>query len=380
MHTVIRFIFVAVLLTLSGVALAEDPAEYASLQPARITLPSLKKVSTTQFLASDRKGRVFLLRGDTLEVLRLRSGAAPDSLGRLACARAPEWETDEGAYAAAMDPAGSTWVVADSIFKGPVVCDFQKQSRPTRFQGLVSTLAYSSGGPMAAIIPLRSGGMDVTGNVPPMPRLLELEKDHWEPVSWAPPSGIDMRTTRNYTAQVKSLTDEHICVDRKGKTWLAAWNLYRLQQVSSFTEPDREILVGSGKVEWVGWTAAEKAEIDAYLRKQGIDPATNQNDSKPVSVLRAVVCAPEGFIYVVVSKGEKLALDRFDPATDALDRVLLEGVEVSGGPMAAALGSDGLILGGRMTDGSLWRISQDDLAAAHWKPVLGARIDGRQAP
>lgn len=379
MPTKIPLALGAVLLALSGVALAEDPADYASLQPARITLPSLRKVTTTQFLARDRKGRVFLLRGDTLEVLRLRSGAPPDSLGRLACARTPEWEIDEGAYAAAMDPAGSTWVVADTPFKGPVVCDLEKQSRPTGFRGYVSTLAYSSS-PIATVIPLGNGGMDVTGNAPPMPRLLELEKDHWEPVSWAPPTGIDMRTTSNYTSQVKALSDAHTCVDRKGKTWLAAWNLYRLQQVSSFTEPDREVVVGSGKVEWVGWTAAEKAEIDADLRKQGIDPATNQIQSRPVSVLRAVVCSPDGFIYVVVSKGEKLALDRFDPAADALERVLLEGVEVSGGPMAAALGSDGLILGGRMTDGSLWRISPDDLAAAHWKPVLGARIDGRQTP
>lgn len=379
MHAKILLTLVTVLLTLGRTALAEDPADYASIQPARLSLPSLKKVATTQFLASDRKGRIFLLRGDTLEVLRLRSGTDPDSLGRLACTRAPEWEIDQGAYAAAMDPTGSTWVVADAIFKGPVVCDFQKQLRPTGFPGLVSTLAYSPN-PIASIVPLRRGGMDLAGDAPPMPRLLQLEKDHWEPVSWAPPTGVDMRTTSNYSAQVKSLTDAYICVDRKGKTWLAAWNLYRLQQVSSFTEPDREVVVGSSKVEWVGWTAAEKAEIDADLRKKGIDPATNQSKSKPVSVLRAVVCAPEGYIYVVVSKGEKLALDRFDPATDALERVLLEGVEVSGGPMAAALGSDGLILGGRMTDGSLWRISPDDLAAARWKPVLGARIDGRQTP
>jgi hypothetical protein len=92
------------------------------------------------------------------------------------------------------------------------------------------------------------------------------------------------------------------------------------------------------------------------------------------------VCAPDGFIYLLVSMGENLALDRFDPSTDALERVLLEGVEVSGGPMAAALGSDGLVIGGRITDGNLWRISPDDLATARWKPVLGARIDGRPAP
>jgi hypothetical protein len=381
MRQKVLFALAAVLFSSGGVALAEEPtspAEYAKLQPARLVLPSLKKVSATQFLSSDRKGRIFLLRGDTLEVFRLRAGASADSLGRLACSRAPEREP-EGAYAAAMDPEGTTWAVADSMFEGPLLCDFQKLEKPTRFTGWISSLTFSRNGPLAAVIPLGNGGMDVTGNVPPQARVLKLEGDHWEAASWAPPSGINMRS-KNYSAQVKAQSDAMICTDRKGKIWLAAWNLYRLQQVSSFVEPDREVVVGASKVKWVDWTAEEQAKIDADLRKEGIDPATNQIHSSPQSVFRAVVCASDGFIYLLVSMGEKLALDRYDPSTDALERVLLEGVEVSGGPMAAALGSDGLVIGGRLTDGNLWRISPDDLATARWKPVLGARIDGNPAP
>ncbi len=372
---------VVVLLSLTGPAFAEEatpPAEYAKLRPARLVLPFLKETSTTQFLTSDRKGRTFLLRGDTLEVLRLREGAAPDSLGQLACASAPEWEKD-GAYAAAMDPTGSTWVVGDSVFKGPVVCDFHTQQRPRKFTGLISSLGFSASGPLAAVVPRGNGGMDVTGDVPPRPRVLKLEDDQWEAASFAPPSGISPQA-KNYTAQVKAQGDALICTDRKGKIWLAAWNSYRLQQVSSFTEPDREVVVGGGKIEWLNWTAEEQGKIDADLRKEGIDPSTNQNHSYPKSVFRAVVCASDGYIYLLVSVGESLALDRFEPSTDALERVLLEGVEVSGGPMAAALGSDGLVIGGRITDGNLWRISSDDLTTARWKPVLGARIDGNPAP
>jgi hypothetical protein len=73
----------------------------------------------------------------------------------------------------------------------------------------------------------------------------------------------------------------------------------------------------------------------------------------------------------------RLALDRFDPSQNLLERVLLDGVTVSSGPMTAALSGDELWLGGRLAADGLWRISLEDLTAARWKPVKGVTIDGK---
>ena len=45
--------------------------EPKELTPVRLNSLAPGKAEVTQFLAADRKGRLFLLRGDTLEVFRL---------------------------------------------------------------------------------------------------------------------------------------------------------------------------------------------------------------------------------------------------------------------------------------------------------------------
>ena len=96
--------------------------------------------------------------------------------------------------------------------------------------------------------------------------------------------------------------------------------------------------------------------------------------------MRALLCGPrESVVYLVVSTVDGLALDRFDPSQNVLERVLLDGMTVSSGPMTAALGADELWLGGRVASDGLWRISLQDLAAAHWKPVKDVKADGKPA-
>jgi hypothetical protein len=93
--------------------------------------------------------------------------------------------------------------------------------------------------------------------------------------------------------------------------------------------------------------------------------------------VRALLCGREAVFYLVVSTDDGLALDRFDPAQNVLERVLLDGATVSSGPMTAALGADQLWLGGRLASDGLWRISLEDLAAARWKPVRDVKVDGK---
>src|SRR5437588_516110 len=75
---------------------------YQKLRLTQVEAPSLKASNTTQFLAANSKGKLFLLRGDTLEVFRLGSDGGFDRrVGKLACEA-----SSESAYAAARDPTG----------------------------------------------------------------------------------------------------------------------------------------------------------------------------------------------------------------------------------------------------------------------------------
>ncbi|HEV3458865.1 MAG TPA: hypothetical protein VHG32_20120 [Thermoanaerobaculia bacterium] len=130
--------------------------------------------------------------------------------------------------------------------------------------------------------------------------------------------------------------------------------------VSASEKPEREIAVGSSEVEW------QKQE------KTG--------RTVPRGVVRALVCAQEGVLYLLVfNRADGLALDRFDPSINVLERVLLDGATVSSGPITAALGADELLLGSRVAADGLWRISLENLAAARWKRVTGVRIDRKPA-
>src|SRR5580704_10206709 len=85
-------------------------AGYEKLHVVRVEAPAVKDSSATQFLAADRKGHPFLLRGDTLEVFGLGADGTFDRLrGKLACSRPEGWTS---AYAAAMDPADLAWMVS----------------------------------------------------------------------------------------------------------------------------------------------------------------------------------------------------------------------------------------------------------------------------
>jgi hypothetical protein len=278
-----------------------------------------------------------------------------------------------------MDPAGSTWAVSGSPFD-LALCDLKEQRQPSGLIGWVSSLAFSGTSPLVAVVPFGDVGPDVAmGFSPRPPRVFRLEGSRWEAISWAPLPEINDRS-KTWTSQLKAETDALICSGPKS-IWLASWSAYRVQEVSAFEKPKRELLVGSGKVEWVSFTAQERARNDADLRRRGLDPRTNQGGKVyPQNVIRAIVCGRDGLIYLFVTTGERLALDRFDPTQQVLERVMLDGVKVSGGPMTAVMANDELIFGGRFVEDGLWRISLEDLATARWKPVLGARIDGKPMP
>jgi hypothetical protein len=362
---------------------------YEKLRVTRVEGPASKDSNATQFVAADSKGHPVLLRGDTLEVFRLGADDAFDRrIGMLACSHPSD---SASAYAAAMDPTGSIWAVSspDEV----ALCDFVKEQRPPGLGWVISSLTYSRSGPLVAVTALGPPPDATNYFKRTVPRVFGLSDGRWQPVVSAPipASKKDLPADRlavlaelkahpmDVLAESKAESDALICTTPKDEIWLASWNSYRLQRVSTSEKPEkpeREIVVGSGEVEWPKIEKKEQ-EREALNRKaQGVEliPST-VGGAVPRAVVRALLCGRE--IYLVVSTVEGLALDRFDPSQNVLERVLLEGATLSSGPMTAALGTDQLWLAGRFAADGLWRISLEGLATAHWKPVKDVRADGK---
>jgi len=366
---------------------------YEKVRATRGAGPTLEVEDSrvTQFLAADSKGHPLVLRGDTLEVFRLGPEERFDRrLGKLACNR----PANSGfTYAAAMDPTGSTWAVG-SASSDVALCDFKKEQHPPGLNWVISSLTYSRSGPLVAVTDLGPAPDGTNYFKQTEPRVFGLADDRWQPVVSAPlrdemkDRHADQQAVlaelrahpMDVLAKGKAESDALICTTAKGEIWLASWNSYRLQRVSASEKaqgPEREIVVGSGEIEWPKLTKEEQEREARDRKAQGVEaiPST-VGGAVPRAVLRALLCDRE--IYLVVSTVDGLALDRFDPTQNVLERVLLDGVKVdSSGPMTAALGGDRLWLAGRFAADGLWRISLEDLAAAHWKPVKDVRIDGK---
>jgi hypothetical protein len=365
---------------------------YDKLRVTRVMGPSLEDVNVTQFLAADSKGHPMLLRGDTLEVFGLGSDERFDHrLGKLACSRSSD---SAATYAAAMDPTGSTWALSSA--SEIALCDFAKEQRPPGLEWVISSLTYSRSGPLVAVTELGPPPAATNYFGRTEPRVFGLANDRWQPVVWAPilASKKDMPAERvaalvaelkahpmDALAKGKAESDALICSTPKDEIWLASWNSYRLQEVSASEKPqkpERELVVGSGEVEWPKLTQKEQGREARDRKTQGVEliPAT-VGGAVPRAVVRALLCSRRE-IYLVVSTVDGLALDRFDPSQNVLERVLLDGVTVdSSGPMTVALGAEQIWLAGRFGVDGLWRISLEDLTAARWKPVKDAKIDGK---
>jgi hypothetical protein len=215
------------------------------------------------------------------------------------------------------------------------------------------------------------------------PRVFAIVDGRWQPAVWSPIADFK-EMPANPLAQGKAESDASICIGRKDAIWLASWNSYRLRKVSASSEkPEREVVVGSGEVEWEKLDKTAREREAQIRRAQAADLVQGPpTEGAPRGVIRALLCGRDGDLYLVVSTPDGLALDRFDPAQNVLERVLLDGATVSSGPMTAAfapdqLGAEQLWVGGRLAADGLWRISLDDLAAAHWKLVKDVTIDGK---
>lgn len=361
----------ALLLTSGTGSAAErdSPAVVASRLPGS---GSAITWSAPQFIQADAKGRIFVLRGDTLDVYPInRSGAFGEPV-KLRGAGAPGPEP----LRAAMGSAGGDWVVyygpAEQLrfFRGG------KAELVPPCPWHVEAVGVAGGQPVANVLPFRVGRQQELRVPDPPPLLLAYDGSRWS----------TLRSER-VTPQESGEPMMDAIVQRSA--WLAGGadgklltsDLYRYR-VRTFSAAGRllhEIAVGPSEARP---SADPKKAGELLMKTAGGRRLTEGKRGRAVAltarqVIAAAARGRDGTIYVLVNdESEGYSLDRYEPATAALERVALRlpGSRRLSTP-TLAVGKDGLYLAAFRGNEGRFRISWEVLAEAAWKEVEQGQAD-----
>jgi hypothetical protein len=345
-------------------ALAVEPSQTVEL----ITAERLRLVEgdaeTRQFLAADKKGRIFVLRESPLSVQRL--GVA-DKLGAATPLRLPT-DDPEGLFvvASAMDPAGDAWLVAtDRLTLRFVDSGNEKSLAPVDYP--VSAVALVGGTPVIAVLP-RAASPRVEAKFPgEMPYLLEHVGGKWRPLASAWISGeealANLKNSHHYSRR--------LAVGPENRIWLAHEARYLVECLTAGGRRLLKLRVGSDEVRFREATDTEKRETAELL---GPASAVKPSGVRVIYVTKAIAAGLDGRLYLLIAREEGgYALDRLDPTEETLKRLVVEGLEGTGFTLAA--GADGLYVGTIASGEGRWRLSWDSLETAKWSPVPGAKFE-----
>jgi hypothetical protein len=314
-----------------------------------------------QFLEADAKGRVFLLHGDTLAVDQILPS------GKIASWRGPQGKegSDAELSDAALSPDGGSWLLV-SIDKISLLSGDDLRELPAP-HWWVSSLAYTSDGPVLAVLPSWGGGTDVTSKAewdkPPF--LLRLDGQTWQTLSVQ--DGLKLISEKPPAlpsfVEIKAERDIKLAADRNGALWSAQQNAYLLKRYSRQGAVEESVAVNGGRVQWKERTEEDWKALDKIFGR-------TVNRSQKMAAIRVVrgLTAQANRVYQVVETPEGVALDRWDDDSQVLERLLLEGI-AAGASLSVAAGHDGLYIAARGLGEPIWRLDWQRLENAKWKAV-----------
>jgi hypothetical protein len=308
-----------------------------------------------QKVQADAGGKVFLLRGETLEVYPVLKDGALGKPAKLEPASALNGPVID----AAMGSGPGDWLLRLPRELRWFVDGKEKVLPPLPWKPW--SVGYRRGTPIVSVLPQPApiNGMVIRhpGDEPPAtaPAVMELSGDRWSVlIEDARPADGDSNTAVESCGRT-------ILGDHQGKLWTARTYAYVLDGYSPAGRRLLRMTVEKGKV----------THRDA--KAAGVPPEVRSADRKsfhPFLGVQKISDLAEGLdhrIYLLVQEEKGVALDRYDPAQPSIERARL-GLDLAGNATLAA-GRDGLYLAAHSGDRGRWRISWEELERARWTKV-----------
>jgi hypothetical protein len=352
---------IAFILAGLGVAAASEKAD-KRLQLSRVATPGASWEGP-QFVRADRSGRVFLLRGDKLEVYSIgKDGAAAKPL-RL--------ETASDAIGhllhAAMSPSGDQWLMYAEGKVRLFVDGKEKALPPVAWQPW--TVGFLRDTPAVAVMPrpLPSTVLHLQ-DLGDVPWLVTLDNDRWSAL--VEHSGLSAEKAWKERSRMNEWVAEHasyLAPARDGKLWVASQYRYRLRRLSPMGRTLSEIVLEKEQKKASGRPAAnrEAAATLKSMEAHGGKATFTAFTEKPV--IADVVEGPDALYLLIHEMGGGLALDRYDAVLDGIERVRLS--HQGSGRFTLASGKDGLYIAPLDPAEGLWKISWSALESVAWEKV-----------
>jgi hypothetical protein len=345
-----------------------------AIQPERLPATGWEG---SQFLRADRVGNLFLLRASTLEVYPVGKSGAPGKPVRLEATSTATGSIRE----AAMSPSGDRWFLLSGVTVRLFEDGKEKVLPPLEWKPWSLTLLRET--PIVAAVPAPLGGRAADPKrVGDPPWFLESDGDRWS--SMIDLQGVSVADLFENGGMNDVIARNSVVMagDRMGRLWAARQYGYRVQRFTPGGRLLLEITVDRGKIR----QKEESRGIEIKLKggELGSGDATQDPQRRPKAtyypftaerVIYGLTEGRDGKIYFLVSTGAGSAsLDRFDSTRSVLERIPIQVPLKDAFTLAA--GKDALYLASWEAKQGSWRISWEDLDAAPWKPVKGARIDG----
>jgi len=364
------------LVALGAVCLLGLPAQAKDGQFHSVSaqrLPASHTWPGFQFLQADKRGHVFDLNGSTLEIFELDADGDLRKRGALERKSGSE---PVSAWNAAMGASGD-WM----LWQPPNALRYFRSGEEASVPSTswaVSAVGLLQSGPILAVLPASIGAPEATADPRDelTPVVLTADESSWKALVLRKPFE---RGNHNASVmqEVKATSDVLIVPGPNDSFWLSYQNAYLLRQFSAQGKALDEVRVGDGVVRWVDRSDADWREIEDAAKAQGRTfIRSNFPPVRSVRVSRAAAAASDGRLYLLVEAEDGFALDRYDPSSLTLERVLLPSVDLGPGRLNLAAGQDGLYLGGRTGESGRWRVSWEALDQAAWRPVPGASRNG----
>lgn len=344
-----RFRIAAALILLAVAPLALAEAGTLRVQPFGENL----RWRGPQKVQADAKGRVFLLRAETLEVHPVLKNGTLGEPVKLEAARS----VDAPVLDAAMGSGPGDWLLRLPLEMRLFTDGKEKALPPLGWQPW--SPAYLRGTPAVSVLPKPApvNGMIIVQKEDEgpssAPAVLTLGSDRWSILiedAW--PARRDTNTLTEQCARL--LLGAH-----DGKLWTAHSYSYDLQRFSPAGRPLSKI----------------EPEKQREARKDAPKPpsdlrAEDRKRFQPFQGVLAVSDLAEGLdhrIYLLAQGETGAVLDRYDPTQSTLERLELN-LSLPGNATLAA-GRDALYLAAHTGDQGRWKIAWEDLDQAPWKDV-----------